>query len=280
MKPTVLLSLLLAGCASLPGLKVARSLTDKNLASKPAQVQVTMPRDQHTSYAVDLGVGYTKTIVPGGTNARAQLDLTSGAEYHRNTLADKQQDTTLLSVGGDAQVGELTNGFAVWFPGVAAKFKKDRIKTTESILPTLSLTLASKPLRIGELIGIHTSVPWEWQPSVAIEEEHDTRAPAGKPRGRVDRSSEELDLNFYPLFRLVKTRVELALTGRAWQDFAKSRSLDTGSDRHYLRKASLTYYLDEPRRFGIGIDRVSGENPSEGQPNQHYTQLTLKIAIK
>lgn len=278
MKRLLLLLLICTGCASLPGLRIARSLTDKNLASKPAQVQVTMPQDQHTSYAVDLGAGYTKTIVPGGQHA--QVDLTTGAEYHRNTLADKAQDTTLVVVSADTQLGELDKNFAVWFPELAGKFKKDRVKTTESILPTVSLTLASKPLHIGELIGLHTAVPWQWQPSFAVEAEHDTRAPAGKPRGRVERSSEELDLSFYPFFRLVKTRVELALTGRAWQDFAKSHSLDTGRDRHYLRKASATYYLDEQRRFGIGVDRVSGENPTEGQPDQHYTQLSLKISIK
>lgn len=279
MKTLRLLLLLCCGCASIPGLHVTRSLTDKNVASKPAQLQVTMPKDQDRSYAVDFGLGYTHTT---SKTERRQTDLTLGAEYHRNTLADKKQDTTLVSLALEKQLGNFvpdkgTPDDTVYFPTLAAKYKKDRIKGTQSIMPILSATLASKPLRIGTVNG--SSVGWIWQPTLGTEWERVYRAANNAPTGSTGRLWGSLDLDVFPLFRRSGSQLDLALTGRIWYDASQSRALDTGRDRHYLRKATLTYFIDKDQHFGIGLDRVSGENPSEGQPNQHYTQLSLKLKL-
>jgi len=280
MKRTLSLLILLCGCASLPdGLHVTRSLTDKNTASKPAQLQVTAPKDADRSYAVDFGLGYTRSW---SQKDNLQTDLVYGAEYHRNTLTDKKQDSTLVTLGIDQIIGNITpdkgpKADPVWLPSFAAKFKKDRIKSTESFLPTIIVTLASKRLRIGEVIG---STPgFLWQPTAALEWERITRAANHGPTGSTARAWASLDVDIYPLFTKLGSQLDLSLTARAWHDVHQSAVLRTGGSNQYLRKASLTYFIDKDQHFGVGVDRVSGENPSEGQPDQHYTQLTLKLKL-
>lgn len=276
MKRLVLL-LFCSGCASVPGLHIARSLTDKNLASKPAAVQVTVPRDGATSYAVDLGAGYTHTF---SKSDNIQQDLTFGAEYHRNTLASQKQDSTIATLNLDWLIGNVDNkADPVWFPTLGLKFKKDRIKGTESAVPGLSSTLASKRLRVGEVIGLRRPVAFAWQPSAGLEWERITRAANNGARGATLRPWSEVDVDIYPLWSRLHSALALSLTGRAWHDLSQSRALRTGRENQYLRKASLSYFLDEDQHFAVGVDRISGENPSEGQAEQHYTQLSFKVTF-
>jgi len=274
MKHLLILLLVGTGCASIPGLRVARSLSDKNLASKPAQLQLTAPRDAADSYAIDLGLGYARTII---TDTTSQSDLVVGGEYHRNTLADKPQNTMVITIGLDQQRGQLDTAPIVWYPGIATKYKDDQIKHTQSLLPTLSVTLASKPYYIGRVIGQHQSVAWAWQPTAAAEWEQIYHA-AQNPTGHIGRVSAAADVGIYPFWRAMKSRIEFSVTGRAWQDLMRTSALG-GSKRHRLLKISLSYFLDADRHFSIGIDRVSGENPSEGQPDQHYTQLSFRVGL-
>lgn len=266
---------LFTGCAVLKDLKVAQSLKDKNVAGKPAIVQVTIPEDEDTTYAVDAGVGYSQTV---SDSDRQQTDLTVGGEYHKNTVTDEPSDSTVVAVRFDQIWGDpATDSF---LPGYGVNFKKDKIKKTESLVPTVDFTLTSKKFGIGRVIGRDGPVGFEWQPSLGAELEQIIEAGDDKPTGRVGRGWVSLDTNLYPLWFAIKGRLQLAASLRVWQDFAESERLDDGNDQHYLRTYSVNYFFDEEQRFGIGVDRVSGENPSEGEPEQHYTQIAFKIHLR
>jgi hypothetical protein len=268
----LLVPLAFVDCA---GLQIARSLSDKNLASKPAQAMATSPRDADDSYAVDIGAGYTRPILFRGS----QVDLTFGGEYHRTTLVDKEQDALLLLVRADQQYGDLAETGWSFFPGIALKAKNDEVAGTRSILPTIDFTLASKVLHIGDIISIGPSA-FEWQPTLGVEGDYVIEAPSDIPTGQIGRAWTKLDLVVYPFWDRWRRRLEVAGHVAYWQDFAETTALDTGRDQHYLRTVGITYYFDPERRFAIGATRVSGENPTEAQPEQHYDQVSFKVRIR
>jgi hypothetical protein len=270
---------LTAGCSVVQDLKISQSLTDKNVASKPAHIQVTIPKDGDRTYVVDAGVGYTRTVKVNQDKDR-QTDLTFGGEYHRSTVTDDQKDSTIASVRVDQLWGDITKDDPITFPGLGINFKKDRVKKTESMVPAMDITWRSERLWIGDVIGRDGPVAFEWQPTFGTEVEFITKAEADNPTGKVGRAWGSLDANLYPAWGAIRSRLQIAGTLRLWQDYAESERIDTGRDRHYLRKLSLNYFFDDENRFGIGVDRVSGENPSEGEPIQHYTQIAFKVHLR
>jgi len=274
------LFIFIGGCSAVKDLKVAQSLTDKNVAGKPARIQVTIPENGDRVYSVDAGVGYTHTVSVNLEKNR-QTDLTFGGEYHRNTATDKPKDSTIVALRLDQIRGDIAeHDDPIVFPGIGINFKKDRVKGTESIVPSVDITWRSIRFRIGDVIGRDGPVGFEWQPTFGTEIEFVNKADANNPTGRIGRAWGSLDANLYPAWGAIRSRLQLAGTLRLWQDYAKSSRIDTGRDRHYLRKLSLNYFFDEENRFGIGVDRVSGENPSEGEPEQRYTQVSFKVHLK
>jgi hypothetical protein len=271
---------LLSACSAVKDLKVAQSLTDKNVASKPAQIQVTIPKDGDRTYVVDAGVGYTHSF-PVNQEKKQQTDLTIGAEYHRNTVTDNPKDSTIASLRLDQIRGDITeHDDPITFPGIGLNFKKDRVKGTESIVPSFDITWRSNHFRIGDVIGRDGPVGFEWQPTLGTEVEFANKAEANNPTGRVGRVWGSLDANLYPAWGAIRSRLQLAGTLRLWQDYAVTSRIDNGRDRHYLRTLSLNYFFDDESRFAVGIDRVSGENPSEGEPDQHYTEISFKVHLR
>jgi len=116
-----------------------------------------------------------------------------------------------------------------------------------------------------------------WQPTVGVEQEIVSKAEQGKPTGSITRGSGTLEVALYPADDRLRKRLEWANAYTYWPDLRKTHQLKDGHNRHRLFKSSVTFYFDEDRHFGVGVDYLRGENPSTGMPRQEYTQIAVKV---
>lgn len=264
------------------GWAITRSVVDKNNAEKPAQLQLTMPDEGEDSYAVDgaLSLLFPPVLLTNKleewTGALWESALT--AEYHRNNQTDKEQDTLVGSFTVLGVVGDLAEGNWTLFPRLSLKYKSDEVKNTKSGLLVADLMPALKRPRIGREFG-PAQLRFLFQPSVGTELERVFEAKDDEPTGTVVRAFGDADLRIFPLANTFDERLEFYVYGKYWNDISESGSLDDRDDGHELVRAGVTVYFDNEKRFGLGFDRVNGENPTEGLPDQTYDQISFKVKI-
>jgi hypothetical protein len=251
-----------------------RSLVDKNQISKPASLQFTIPDEGESSYSADLGVSLSRSFL-----GSSLWSFALGGEYHRNNQSDEEQDTLIGSLALLGQVGELGGGSEVaWFPGASVSFKRDGVKGTKSVVPAVDLTLAGSALRVGSVLGPE-NFGFLWQPKVGFEYEDVISAENDGPTGHVGRAFLQVELGIYPGFKALGARLEVVPSFKVWDDVVESKALDSGKDRHQLKKVDVNYFLDTAKQVAIGYSLVDGEDPSEGLPDQKYQQIALKVKL-
>ncbi|HEU4400601.1 MAG TPA: hypothetical protein VFT43_00715, partial [Candidatus Polarisedimenticolia bacterium] len=127
----------------------------------------------------------------------------------------------------------------------------------------------------GRAMGVK-QFKWLLQPTVGVEYDDITGASAGVATSSRGRVIGNLEADLYPWAGRFDKRLILSVKYGFRLDVYESRDLNDPRDRHYLRTASLTYYLSG-EKVGVGLDRVDGENPSTGLADQEYTQFSLKV---
>jgi hypothetical protein len=247
-------------------------LTDKNQASQPAEIQVTFPEKGSDSYSVDLGLSALRAFAP----SFGELDLGLGVEVHRNTLLAKQQNTRSVVLTADGVLGDPAK--IAWLPQAALKYKEDKIKSTDSVVPSLTITATNHALALGFVRGT-PELGVMWQPSLGVEYEDIAQAPKGEPTGRVGRIFAQVQVSIYPADHALDRKLELVPSFEIWEDFARSGALKAGSAEQHLSTVSLNYFFDHSRHFALGFDLVRGQNPSDNLPNQHFERIALKVSL-
>jgi hypothetical protein len=249
-----------------------RTLVDRNAILYPASLQITLPEDGGSSYAVDLGASVSRTFL-----GSALWTFVAGGEVHRNNQSFREQDLTSGSFALQGQIGEAGGNATVWFPQLSLSFRRDGVFGTKSLVPAASLMPAGSPLRIGFLLG-PPNFGIVWQPQAGVEYQDVLSAPAGRSTGHVGRAFGNVAVAVYPgLHKLAAHCLEIVSSITAGRDFAQSSALDTGRNHHVLRTVAVNYYFDPGKHYALGFSWIDGENPSEGLPEQRYKQIAFKV---
>jgi len=248
-----------------------RSLVDRNAILLPASLQITLPEDGGSSYAVDLGASVSRTFL-----GSELWTFVAGGEVHRNNQSLREQNLTSGSLALQGQVGEAVGKATAWFPQLSLSFRRDGVFGTKSVVPAASLTAAGSPLRIGRVLG-PPNLGILWQPRVGFELQEVLSAPAGRSTGHVGRAFGNVAVAVYPGFQKLGARLEIVASITASRDVAKSSALDMGRDNHVLRSVAVNYFLDTDKHYALGFSWINGENPLEGLREQRFKQIAFKV---
>lgn len=81
----------------------------------------------------------------------------------------------------------------------------------------------------------------------------------------------------YPASVRLGKRLEIALRLSHWKDISEAQGVEDGRVRHTLTSLAVNYYFDRALHWGLSLEHVDGENPTEDLADQRYTQLGLAI---
>lgn len=252
-----------------------RESLDTKLVPQPAFLTLLMPKDGKSTTAVGIGAQYNFS------NANVEWGPT--LEYAKNTAADKPQDSLKAGLAADWTVGDLVDHISVpVFRGKAA-FARDGVKGTRGVQASAAYT---------PLFHEHAMDPHFWyvpnaesafpgflflySPSVGLEYDDVTRAPAGKPRGAVTRW-------FWRVGTVVTATGRLRNLVEVTADYADRRDL-SGSRAdgvHDFFQGGVNIFFvrvktdKQDRAAGIGFAYVNGEDPTKGFQSQTFTRVSL-----
>lgn len=266
--------------------KLRRSLDDKNQASKPAAVMVTLPGGgRGATWAIDAGLKAADCL-----SCRAfQLEWNLGAEYHRHTDIQKPQNAVGASAGLELLLGprEPSGGLVsdtMHDLVLTAQFKSDVQHATRSALVYLDYTPIDF-LRSGLVVpskkqagGKARWVAFSWLPTVGPEME-DVAQASGQPTGTALRLRGALDVGVYPLATAFDSRVLLYGRGEIRQTLASSTSAEPVGTWTHLVRAGALHFFDEAQRFAVGVEYANGQNPREGLAPQENWQIGLRVQL-
>jgi hypothetical protein len=264
--------------------QLRQNLKDKNVQDKPARIQYSNPSGEKATAAIDAGVSIT-AIAPFSNNDSVNWEFSAGSEYHRNDAPKNKNDSLIaglvataniaLSYYPDSAPGAPRIPDSVLYPSFALKYKDDKVKDTQSAVPSFTITGLYEPLKIGYPIGgdLLTVV---WQPTVGTELEKVYEASSG-PTGYVARATTKVEVSAYPLITKLDARLELTASQSTWFDYSESGSIDSGTDTHRLTTLGAMWWFNTDKHFGLGLDYSNGEDPSVGKPEQELFQLSFLV---
>lgn len=147
--------------------KIRQSFESTDKKGEPAAVLLTFPYQTAASYAVDGGAALERE----SANNRFFGKLI--AEYHRNTLIDKEQNNGQVGIGFEQYLRDLVSPAIItnYILTGTAKYVRDVVALKGSFLHTLELGLLSStfntPIRAGGLnanyVLISPSIGYEYQ---------------------------------------------------------------------------------------------------------------------
>ncbi|APU97149.1 hypothetical protein BV902_12965 [Sphingobacterium sp. B29] len=98
----------------------------------PAQLQITLPKKDKSSWLINAGVSYRL-----GDNATSSISKIA-TEYHKNTLTDKEQDNFSIGYGLTQLISK--NASKGFFINGDAKYVYDGVENKNSIVSNMLLT--------------------------------------------------------------------------------------------------------------------------------------------
>lgn len=275
------------------GIQVSKSATDKNGLDKPAQFQWTKGVSASDSWATDAALSVVFATYPD----REKLFLGKpyyiepqvSTEYHRQTATSQEQNTILAGVGATALWGKESTD--TWFHilSPSAKYKDDRVKSTEGMQTTLDYTAVVKIpyVPIGKAVGAEW-MQFSWRPTIGVDYEGVYTSPSPKPNGppqsptgNILRGYGDLQFSLYPAGgeSLLSERLALTVELSGWGDAVATNGIDKGSHTKTLIQPGVAYYFDKLKHVGIGVEYVSGANPREDLRKQTYYQASFRLKL-
>jgi hypothetical protein len=251
-------------------LSLRQSALDKNSIEKPAALQFVHPSDSSKSDSYSIDAGITLRLLD---TARWQVGPT--VEYHRQTETSKQQDNIQVGLTGINVYGDVAEGLAL-FTQATLKYKKDRIATGEGLFAKLDITPLKSAWGIGSDIGLK-QLKLLWQPSFGVQYETASNVLKTGQSGEVARAFSNIEVAVYPLARLLRRNLELVVRNSYWININRTGGFSNKYNKnHNLFQVTLTFYFDDARHFGAGIDYFKGENPEQGLLKQEATMVSFK----
>ncbi len=250
-------------------LRIRASTSDQSLSSQPAGIMVQWPKDAPAAVALDAGLA-------GNVLRKSTVwSFEPTFEIHKHTAIDAPQET--LYAGGTLSriVGDPAEGLQSWYDG-SLEFKHDGVAGTKGLQATFAWRPVAPDAAIGAARG-PDGFKWSWQPVATIEFEDLTAAPTGDPTGEVTRAHVGLDLVAFPWSRRADNRFQVTVIAKVWSELSRSAALGPADREIHLAKVAFTGYFDHARHFGVGLEGLTGADPSQGLRDQRYWQIALKI---
>ena len=270
-------------------LSLRRSLVDKNGATKPAFVRYTEPAGEMREYQIDAGLSLDFIA----DSPLLEGDLLIGTEVHKNTFLEKEQDSSTISFSYEptlASWGSADQGLGELMARVLVSYKRNLVKSAESAIPTVEFDWLNKSLSIGTYSDDFESARFPYQTNVSfgVHQESILDAAEGDPTGGITRAYVATELAIYfgdlpwktPKDGKLKDPeldfsygARLLLEHTYWNEFSKSRDLDTGNDDLELFRATLEIGLTEENQVSLGLTYQNGEDPLNGLEDQEFLAL-------
>lgn len=257
---------------------------DKNLISKPAQIQFVDSKDKDNSYNIDAAI--KRTFAPENSNKEYAVSY----EVHKNTLIDEEQDVQSINglVGGYVTKWgcETDSGITVCPNALqydaSISYQNDSENDKESILLVTELDVLNPKYRIGNWHG-EPKHHWYWAPTLGLEYEDFIDADDGA-EGEVGRLYGKVEFGYFPFKKEFDSRIQFSMSFSQWEDFAEDDRLDTDDDSHRNRSATLSYQItenndDDSKKpvISISLEYMNGEDPRNKKLDQEYTSLAIGI---
>jgi hypothetical protein len=280
-------------------LSLRYSSTDQTALKKPATLQFVAPEDKQSSYSIDAGLtwGLSDYFETGFSFEDSLWSYSAFAEYHKNSLINKEKDSFLTGGQLQAAIGDIQNGTkAIQIDGRVV-YKKDNVSTSDGLIaesmffPLIGTKDATRPFvpKIGGYWGSQNLILL-LQPGLGIQYEAASTVDKTGRSGSTLRGKASIDFAVYPLAQYLRGDsndvigpLELVTSYVHWENFERAGGFIGRDHNHALLKASCNYYFGgydeklEKRPFAIGIDYVHGDNPEEGFSSQSFYQVGLKL---
>lgn len=265
--------LLLVPNLALADLKLRQSVADKNAITKPAVALVTWPEHGSATYSANAGLTWEFNLGKPDVDAKSQWDLGIVAEYHGNTNVEKKQDSRFAGLSVSGLIGTVLEQSIQWLPTLAVQYKGDRIADTDGLVIRGDVTVATRPLGIGRIVGPRVFGVY-YQPTIGTSYEWKD-APSDESSS-VLRASGSFDLVGFPLRDLFDDRLEVEASIVYWRDVTRTGAIEGPKDNR-LAQFGASYYLNSNRNYGVILQYQDGSDPIKGLADQRFTQLSLAV---
>lgn len=258
-------------------LQLRSSFDESAKKPSPAQFVFTIPKGKDNSWLVDAGLAYK---VAATTTFTSKIT----AEYHKNTLIDKEQENfsggysgVWLQKGVDLQQ-IVTTG---------AKYVHDWEESSHSLAVTgnYSLFKATKGFRINAPgYSKDNAISYLLTPYVGFEYQQIMQTKTGTQTGGLMRGIANLSASFAfnrPIdptdVKAPKKFLEFSAdyTGR----YAFINGTGNGEKDTFMLKAGASIYLidDGDTQVSMGAKFNNGSNPLQGLKKQRFWQFSLNV---
>jgi hypothetical protein len=266
-------------------LSVQQVVKDKNSVDKPAFLSLTYPRDgppqKEASVGVVLDLVSTETMKTGPA---VELQEKTHSDKPQSLLTAGWEGSWTAHLGPQVEVpaaGVFVSRFALRTE-MELKYKKDGVAKTKGLAGAVRWTVTSPaslwrwgPYLIFRLVG---PFRFKWEPRIGFEYDDVIAAKVNEPEGATVRTYSELGLYLYPFGRSIGDRLVFSATLAHRRDLSTPAAV--AADNHYFRTYSGLVYIDAGRRFAIGADRVSGQDPAAGFREQRFNRVSFKLRLK
>ena len=261
-------------------ISIRQSFQGKAEKEEAAYVNFVRPKDKPNSYNLSVAVGYT--FLPAFWN------ITPFFERQRNTLSDKEQDITLAGVEFQLTLTPKKLSSPTSFLIPKLNYKKDEVKTTESLQGSLyyTISLNGKGNTFYPLPDVDNEMGWlgfYYNPYVGVEYENRYWAKADTLQGATFRFALRVTANVYPLSNLLDRRLEIVpdYTFRV----SPSNSTEAEKDKNEIFKIDFNVVLIKSKIVGkdvlvkFGVNYTKGVDPSKGFENQELITHAFKVKL-
>jgi hypothetical protein len=262
----------------LSGLRVRRSIEDKNEDDDPAKAEVTNPHKSSAAWSVDGALRYE--IAPMFREGH-HLEWAVGVEYHRITHIDEPQNTWAAALEATYLTGDPAS--AAHALSLAAGYKRDQIQKEDVLTAYLDYVpihfwgigmilppgLAEETRRIGG---------FSWQPLLSVEYEQTLASNVAGESGPMLRARAGLELRIYPFAYFLSQRLQLYAAGDLRLVAASGTTVSAGTVQPLFRGGAILYF-DEKNRVGVGLDYLAGQNPRDDLQKQQVLSFGVRVRI-
>lgn len=264
-----------------------QSFQSRNAKAEPALFTFTKPTEKQASWLLNAAIG-VNLLKPNN----AVLSLDPYFEYHKNTLIDKEQDNWQLGLSSEWQNRNLKE--KQWSPIfiTAIKYNEDNIHKNTSFQGNLYITPLFKGKAMDPAyfwIPNNTSnfgriLQFSYTPYLGLENENRIntveQASAGSIFRAVVRVTAEVSL--FPKNRQLRDKFGFYIDWQYRNNFHETVPNLTKSEHQYFTSSfNYTFFSadDGTKSAKIGLDYVSGENPTRNFEQQSFYAVSLKVKL-
>jgi hypothetical protein len=264
--------------------KIRQSFDSGETKAEPAEFSYTKPNDGKESYLVDLALGYD-------FNNSDTKSYTLFAEYHRNTLIDKEQNSfqtgfsyELFTNATFSLDATRKNSHRSIF-NVTAKYNYNDIDTLHSAQLVADFTkFYNTHSWLGKIIP-HNNITlckefaFQYSPSISLENEYVINAPIETNKGFIMRGVGNLFVGLYPLANTLNSKLELFFNIHERYDLINSISKEERNTKLIETGANFTILSNRKKSAILGASYNKGSNPLKGLKEQEYVIVALKVRL-